>query len=118
MSIEVLALVFEVLPEFGLAHARVDDGRILGINKQTRGVVFDDLQVGQWLRCCVAERFSRVLQWRLVEPGDDPRRVGAPIERPKSRCPGRRWPMAFVGPLQTSDHGNGSFASGARNRHG
>jgi hypothetical protein len=87
MRIEVIALVFEVLPDFGLAHARVDDGRILGINKQTKGVVFDDLQVGQWLRCCVAERFSRVLQCRLVEPGDDPKRVVAPTGRTKSRCP-------------------------------
>lgn len=54
--------VVEVLPGFGLAHVRAADGRVLGVTRQTPGVVFDQLRPGQQLRCLVMERFHQVLR--------------------------------------------------------
>ena len=53
--------VVEVLPGFGLAHVRAADGRVLGVTRQTPGVIFDQLRPGQQLRCRVTEQFHRVL---------------------------------------------------------
>lgn len=53
--------VVEVLPAFGLAHLRADDGRTLGVNRDTPGVEFDALKVGDRYLCEVAQPFSRVV---------------------------------------------------------
>ena len=60
------AQVFEVLTEFGLAHLRAADGRVLGVNRDTPGIKFGDLREGQCLRCAVAQPFARVLHAKLI----------------------------------------------------
>ena len=61
------AEVFEVLPGVGLAHVRSAQGEVYGISRQTPGVRFDLLQVGQRVRCEVTPVFGRVLRASLVE---------------------------------------------------
>jgi hypothetical protein len=63
----MLAIVFEVLPEFGLAHLRTEGGRVLGINRQTPGIEFDAVSVGQCLACEVQEPFGRVIRATQLE---------------------------------------------------
>lgn len=53
--------VFEVLPRFGLAHLRTEDGRVYGLNRSTPGIRFDELHEGSRVRCTVTRKFSRVL---------------------------------------------------------
>ena len=58
--------VFEVLDGFGLAHVRSSDGFIYGLNRQTPGVPFGMLHVGQRVRIDVTTKFARVLHAQLI----------------------------------------------------
>lgn len=42
--------VIEVLPTFGIAHVRVENGVLIGIRRQTPGLSFERIQVGQRVR--------------------------------------------------------------------
>ena len=61
------AKVLEVLAGLGMAHLLSEDGTVYGINRQTPGVVFDELRPGQRVRCEVTRRFGRVIHATLVE---------------------------------------------------
>lgn len=53
-TIEVLATVAVLVPEFELARAESDDGQLtLSLGKRTQGVAWRRLKVGQRLRCIV-----------------------------------------------------------------
>jgi hypothetical protein len=71
-STPVRAEVIEVLEVLGLAHLRADDGRILGVNRQTPGITFDKLTVGARYRCRVTEPFSRVVLCIRDATDDEP----------------------------------------------
>ena len=58
--------VCEVLDGFGLAHVRSLDGSIYGLNRQTLGVGFETLRVGQRVRLDVTSKFARVLHAQLT----------------------------------------------------
>jgi len=58
--------VFEVLDGFGLAQVRSLDGSIYGLNRQTLGVGFGTLRVGQRVRLDITSKFSRVLHAQLI----------------------------------------------------
>lgn len=58
--------LFEVLPDFGLAHFEADDGCVYGVNRTTPGIVFDDLREGQLIRCTVTTAPTRVLTASVV----------------------------------------------------
>lgn len=55
-------VVLEVLLGFGLAHVRAFDGSIYGLTRNTPGIRFDDLRVGQPVVIEVADKFARVLR--------------------------------------------------------
>jgi AbrB family looped-hinge helix DNA binding protein len=67
-TIEVLATVAVLVPEFELAHAESDDGQLtLSIGKRTQGVAWRRLKVGQRLRCIVqVGGGTRVLRAELL----------------------------------------------------
>ena len=58
--------VVEQIRGMGLVHVRATDGRLLGINRKTPGVVLELLRPGQRLRCRVTDRFHRVLSAEVV----------------------------------------------------
>lgn len=58
--------VCEVLVGYGLAHVRSSDGTIYGLHRQTPGVRFGMLHVGQRVRIDVTRKFSRVLHAQLI----------------------------------------------------
>ncbi|TXI16802.1 MAG: AbrB/MazE/SpoVT family DNA-binding domain-containing protein [Roseateles sp.] len=67
-TIEVLATVAVLVPEFELARAETDDGQLtLSIGKRTLGVAWQRLQVGQRLRCIVqVGGWTRVLRAEVL----------------------------------------------------
>jgi hypothetical protein len=58
--------VFEVLDGYGLAHVRTSDSSIYALNRQTPGVLFENLQAGQRVRMNVTLKFRRVLHALLL----------------------------------------------------
>jgi hypothetical protein len=58
--------VFEVLSGYGLAHVRTTRGTVVGLNRKTPGIAFDQLREGQRVRCEVASKFNRVLRAQLI----------------------------------------------------
>lgn len=60
-------VVLEVLPGFGLAHVKGDDGRLLGIS---RAVVaqqaFETIRESQRVRLQVLNRFARVVAFEAL----------------------------------------------------
>lgn len=54
--------VLEVLSALGLAHVRCADGSVVGVNRSTPGVNFDQLHPGDLLRLAVVQPFSRVVR--------------------------------------------------------
>lgn len=58
--------VVDEVQGMGLVHVRATDGRLLGINRKTPGVVLELLRHGQRLRCRVTDRFHRVLSAEVV----------------------------------------------------
>jgi hypothetical protein len=58
--------VYEVMQGFGLAHVRTTRGTIVGLNRATPGIAFDQLHEGQRVRCDVATQFNRVLHAELI----------------------------------------------------
>ena len=58
--------VSEVLDGFGLAHVRTSDSSLYVLNRQTPGVLFANLQVGQRVRMNVTLKFNRVLYAQLL----------------------------------------------------
>jgi len=65
-SLVVEGEVCEVLFGYGLAHVRSSDGSIYGLNRQTPGVPFGMLHVGQRVRIDVTSKFARVLHAQLI----------------------------------------------------
>jgi len=65
-SLVVEGEVCEVLVGCGLAHVRSSDGSIYGLNRQTPGVPFGMLHVGQRVRIDVTSKFARVLHAQLI----------------------------------------------------
>jgi len=65
-SLVVEGEVCEVLVGYGLAHVRSSDGSIYGLNRQTPGVPFGMLHVGQRVRIDVTSKFARVLHAQLI----------------------------------------------------
>lgn len=64
--------VLEVLPVLGLAHVRCDNGSVVGVNRDTPGVLLDELHAGDVLELAVQQPFSRVVQVRRAD-GHAPR---------------------------------------------
>lgn len=62
MESDIEGTVLEVLPALGLAHVRCADGSVVGINRATPGVNFDQLHPGDLLRLAVVQPFSRVVR--------------------------------------------------------
>ena len=56
--------VLEILPGFGLAHLEASDRSVYTLNRQTPGIHFDDLKVGQRVRVGATSKFRRV--WHAV----------------------------------------------------
>jgi len=53
--------IIEVLASYQIAHVRTPDSSTYGLNRQTPGVKFEELQQGQRLRLAVTAKFGRVL---------------------------------------------------------
>jgi hypothetical protein len=64
----LLAEVIELLPGFGVAHAVTSSGLLLGLNRQTPGIEFDALRVGDQLICEVEQPFSTVRRAAALPP--------------------------------------------------
>lgn len=62
MENDIEGTVLEVLPALGLAHVHRADGSVVGINKATPGVNFDNLRPGALLRLEVEQPFSRLVR--------------------------------------------------------
>jgi hypothetical protein len=61
-----VAVVVDVLPGYGIAHATTADGQLFGIRRATPGVAFDDIKVGDIVEVEVRQPFSRVDRARIV----------------------------------------------------
>lgn len=62
--------VVEVLGGFGLAHLRTTNGALFGINRETPGVDFAAIRVGQRFRIVASTRFNRVVRAEVLEPDE------------------------------------------------
>ena len=65
-TFNVEGIIIEVLAGYQLAHVRTQDGAIYGVNSQTPGVKFEELQLGQRVRLDVTAKFGRVLHAQLM----------------------------------------------------
>lgn len=59
--------VLEVLPVLGLAHVRCDDGSVVGVNRDTPGVLLNELHAGDVLELEVLQPFARVVKVRRAD---------------------------------------------------
>lgn len=71
----MLGTVIEVLPTLGLAHVRCDDGSVVGVNRDTPGVPFDELQAGDVLELEVLQPFSRAVNVRRADGHTPKKRI-------------------------------------------
>jgi hypothetical protein len=70
-SLTLEGQVYELMPAFGLAHVRVrhevpPQELIVGLNRTTPGIEFDQLRVGQTIRCEVSGPLHRVVNAKLI----------------------------------------------------
>ncbi|WP_374569460.1 hypothetical protein [Ideonella sp.] len=73
--------VIEVLPTLGIAHVRCDDGSVVGVNRDTPGVPFDDLQAGDVLELEVLQPFSRAAKARRADGFTPKKRISGRAHR-------------------------------------
>jgi len=58
--------VVEILTGLGLAHVEAADGFFYGVRRETPGVRFEALRVGQRVRCVVSLQLRRVIHAELA----------------------------------------------------
>lgn len=65
-TFEADGTIVEVLHGVQLAHVRMADGTIKGLNRLTAGVEFKTIRAGMSVRCEVSDDFNRVLKAQLL----------------------------------------------------